>query len=146
MIAGVRKMDRIRIPASVEHLSQVATFITALGSRGHLTSQATYRLRLAADELVTNIAMYAATSPPGEIVLQGDVEDDKVWVAVANEGPRFDPRVMRKDRVPDPARTGQIGGLGLFLVFEAVDEFVYEFTDGVNRSTFSVRRESPPGK
>jgi serine/threonine-protein kinase RsbW len=136
-------MEQLTIPASLTRLGQVAAFITTLGDRGNLTSQAAYRLRLATDEIVTNIMMHTRAD---QICIRGGVAKDKVWVEVANWGPMFDPRVKLKNRIPCSPRGGEIGGLGLFLAFEAVDEFAYEFVDGINKTIFSVRRDPPPGK
>ncbi|MFJ5261666.1 ATP-binding protein [Streptomyces sp. NPDC088387] len=141
---------RIRIPAVLEALDQVAQFVLDLGRRGGLSSSGLYRLRLAADELATNIVMHGYRGAPGEIVVEGAVESQRVWVRFHDDAPPFDPRQgMRAPALDAPLSERQVGGLGVFLACTSVDAFRYELVAGRNVSTLEMQRRpaggGPPG-
>jgi serine/threonine-protein kinase RsbW len=135
-------MDAMRLPAAVTSLEQVADYVRTLAQQGNLQQDACYRLRLAADEIVSNIIMHGYAETPGEIQLSGGVTDEQVWLRIADNSPRFDPHTVRCDPPPAtlPAAERKLGGLGIFLAFNAVDNFDYEFKDGLNINTLRMLR------
>ncbi|MFI7011964.1 ATP-binding protein [Streptomyces sp. NPDC050145] len=132
----------LRIPADLGSLDAVAAFVLALGDRAGLAQSQLYRLRLAADELATNIVMHGYRGAPGEIAVDGGIGDDQVWVRFEDDAPAFDPRQgMQPPALDVPLAERQIGGLGVYLAFTAVDSFEYELVAGRNVSTLVMRRQ-----
>ena len=139
-------MDAIGVPASLSALERVADYVRALAEQGHLPANVAYRLRLAADEIVTNIIMHGYGESSGEIQLSGGVEWDHVWLRVADDAPPFDPRTVHLAPQPGvPFQEMRLGGLGLFLTREAVDGFSYEFSNGRNINTLTISYASYGG-
>ncbi|GAA2420509.1 ATP-binding protein [Streptomyces mauvecolor] len=129
------------VPAALESLDRVAEFVLGVGRAGGLDGGALYRLRLAADELATNIVMHGYRGAPGHLTVSGGVDADRVWVRFEDAAPAFDPR--RGMHAPDlavPLAEREVGGLGVFLALTAVDSFSYELLDGRNVSTLALRR------
>jgi serine/threonine-protein kinase RsbW len=135
-------MDAMRLPASTTSLEQVAEYVRTIARLGNLQQDACYRLRLAADELVSNIIMHGYEEGPGEIELSGGVTDEEVWLRIADGSPQFDPHTVHREPPPAtlPAAERKLGGLGIFLAFSAVDNFEYEFKDGLNINTLRMLR------
>jgi serine/threonine-protein kinase RsbW len=135
-------MDPIRLPASVTSLEQVSDYVRKLARLGNLQADACYRLRLAVDEIVSNIIMHGYKGGPGEIEVSGGVTDEQVWLRIADDSPEFDPNSVRREPPPAtlPATERKLGGLGIFLAFNAVDNFEYKFKDGLNINTFMMLR------
>lgn len=132
-------MDAITVPAALVSLERVAGFVRALARRGNLTENAAYRLRLATDEIVTNIILHGYKESGGEIRVRGGVGGGEVWLRVADTAPPFDPRTVRAEPCPDtPVQDLKPGGLGLYLTRQAVDRFTYEFADGSNINTLTI--------
>jgi anti-sigma regulatory factor (Ser/Thr protein kinase) len=53
----------------------------------------------------------------------------------------FDPQLLtRPEQIDLPLAERPIGGLGVFLAMENVDEFRYEYADNHNRNIFVVNR------
>ncbi|WP_328537669.1 ATP-binding protein [Streptomyces sp. NBC_00344] len=128
--------DTLRIPATIESLDEVAAFVLELGAEAGLPETALYRLRLAADELATNIVMHGYQDRTGEISVAGGIEEDRVWVRFEDDAEAFDPRQgMRPPALDVPLEEREIGGLGVYLAFTAVDSFDYELVSGRNVST-----------
>jgi len=135
-------MDAIRLPASVDSLGQIADFVRTLAQLGNLPHDASYKLRLAADEIVSNIIMHGFKGDIGDIQVNGGVTEDQVWLRIADDAPQFDPHSVNSE--PPPATLApeqrKLGGVGIFLVFDAVDNFEYEFKDGFNINTLRMLR------
>ncbi|XVS60760.1 ATP-binding protein [Actinosynnema sp. CA-299493] len=130
--------DEASTPEGVS--SRVAEFVCGLAEYGGLTREQAYRLRLATDEIATNVLQHGYRGP-GLLDLCGGVEPDRVWVRTEDEAPPFDPR----DHDPGPLLaqdpiTRAAGGLGLVLALESLDEFEYERVGNRNRITMAVRR------
>ncbi|MGI5357425.1 ATP-binding protein [Streptomyces sp. CA-252508] len=141
--SGAAAPDALRIPARLACLDLVAEFVLGLGARAALPESALYRLRLAADELATNIVMHGYRGTAGEISVDGGIDPDQVWVRFEDDAPAFDPRQgMRAPALDVPLAERQIGGLGVFLAFTAVDSFEYELVAGRNVSTLVMRRSA----
>ncbi|MEU6679721.1 ATP-binding protein [Streptomyces sp. NPDC046853] len=138
---GCGRTNALRIPASVESLEPVSAFVLGLGHQARLPESSLYRLRLAADELATNIVMHGYRGEPGEITVDGGIDPGEVWVRFQDDAPAFDPRQgMRAPALDVPLEERPIGGLGVFLAFTAVDTFEYELVAGRNVSTLVMRR------
>ncbi|MDI3418501.1 ATP-binding protein [Streptomyces luteolus] len=142
-LAPRRSPAALRIPAELAVLDQVADFVLRLGHRAGLESNALYRLRLAADELATNIVMHGYRGATGEIAVDGGIDPDQVWVRFEDDAPAFDPREgMRAPALDVPLAEREIGGLGVYLAFTSVDCFAYELVAGRNVSTLVMRRSA----
>ncbi|MFJ5230893.1 ATP-binding protein [Kitasatospora sp. NPDC088391] len=134
----------LAVPAALGSLHQVADFVRGLADRAGLSTEAAYRLRLAADELATNIVVHGYRGAPGPIRLAGHVDGQEVRLRFEDDAPPFDPR--RTALPPDldrPLSERRIGGLGVFLALTSVDCFDYERTDGHNVCTLAVRGAGP---
>jgi serine/threonine-protein kinase RsbW len=132
---------RVRLNADAEVSGSVAEFVAGLAQRAGLTPTRAYRLRLAVDEITTNVVLHGYREGRGAVDLIGGIEEDRVWVRIEDDAPAFDPRTH--DPTPrlaaGPTRCEE-GGLGLFLALSNVDEFAYEHAYGRNRNTLIVRR------
>ena len=127
------KTDEFRIEAKVEKLPDVIAFAT-----GTLTDRCPLRARshveLVAEEIFVNIASYAYPETGGFVTIRrsGGEGPEGLTLAFIDSGIPYDP--LQK---PDPDLTlaledRPIGGLGVFLVKELVDEVHYEYKDGQN--------------
>lgn len=145
-MSAVPVMDAITVPASLASLEEVAGYVRALAEQGNLPARAAYNLRLAVDEIVTNIIMHGYREGPGEIRISGGLKRDHVWLQVADQAPPFDPRTVDSGPQPNtPPMEMQLGGLGLFLALKAVDGFSYEFANGTNINTLTMSSASYGG-
>ncbi|WP_328806529.1 ATP-binding protein [Streptacidiphilus fuscans] len=129
-------MSTLSIAASLDSLDQVAEFVVRLAERAGLPDDACYRLRLAADELATNIVMHGYRGAEGRMAVAGEIGGGRVQVRFEDDAPAFNPRDgMRTPDLKAPLAERGIGGLGVFLALTAVDSFGYERVSGRNVST-----------
>lgn len=127
-------------------LERLADFAVGLGTRGGLEPRGIGHLRLAAEELATNIVVHGyGENAPGSFQVTGGVCADGVWLHLADSGPPFDP--FHDAPEPDletPMEGRRPGGLGLYLVHSVVDEFRYWREDGKNHQVIQVNRPTDP--
>ncbi|MEU6779122.1 ATP-binding protein [Nonomuraea angiospora] len=132
-----------RLKIDVQHVSLpgvVADFIEALADGAGLTSRQAYWLRLATDEITTNIAQHGYRGGAGVVELSGEIEDDRLQVSIEDDAPPFDPAGYDPaPRLALPPALREEGGYGLLLAMGKVDEFRYEYVGGRNRNTLIMR-------
>lgn len=138
-------MPELRVAAKLESLSAIGAFVVDAAKQAGVSDPAAYRLRLAVDELATNVIMHGRPGDHGaseEIRLTAAIDDAALTVALEDHGPEFDPlkHVVPEEEFDMPMEDRTIGGLGVFLAIKGVDEFRYERVGDVNRNVFVVTR------
>lgn len=135
------EVSRVTLRASAAVGQQAGAFICALAEQVGLPHARTYRLRLAADEIVTNIAVHGYRGRPGPVELVAGIDPDAVWLSILDEAPPFDPTTHDPaPRLEAGADHEDEGGFGLFLALRGLDDFRYGRTGGRNENTLIVRR------
>ena len=132
---------QIPLAADFDELSRLAEVVEDFGEANDLPPGAVFKLNLCFDELITNAISYGFDTP-GEASLSVAlaVRDGSVVAVIRDNGRPFDPFTEAPEadtslRVEDRP----IGGLGVLLVRESMDDFSYERRDGVNVVTLSLK-------
>jgi serine/threonine-protein kinase RsbW len=136
-------MDTLIVPGTLESLGLIREYVKAAASEAGLDGKRSYRLQLAVDEVATNIVNhgYLEAGRSGDVWVSADVGLESLTITLEDTAIEFDPRQLaRPDQIDLPLGEKPIGGLGIFLALENVDEFRYEHVDGKNRNVFVVRR------
>jgi sigma-B regulation protein RsbU (phosphoserine phosphatase) len=136
-------MDALTLPGTLDSLRPLGQYVLQAAAAAQLTNQAAYRLRLAVDELATNIIThgYAATGQDGVLDVRAVISEHSLAISLEDTGPAHDPRVVPP--APDlerPLEEREVGGLGAYLIAHGVDELLYQRVGERNRSTCIVRR------
>ena len=86
------------------------------------------------EELFVNIASYAYNPNKGKAWLRIEVSDEPVTVTLTftDQGMQYDPLARQDPDVTLPAEAREIGGLGIFLAKQTMDDVIYEYKDGKN--------------
>ena len=138
-------MDTFVVPGTVESLGPIREFVRSKAAEAGLDKKRAYRLQLAVDEIAANIALhgYEEQGLVGDIEVQAEVGPDRLTITLVDSAIPYDPysRVMPSD-LDAPLQDRAIGGLGVFLAINNVNEFLYRFNDGQNHNIFVVQRES----
>lgn len=141
-------MEPKTFAGTLDSLGLIRTYVTSAAQSAGLDNKATYKLCLAVDEIATNIIVhgYEEAGRSGVVDLQVTMDSTKLTVIIEDDGAPFDPRQSDLPSVDDlstPLEDRRIGGLGVFLAFDGVDEFTYERSGERNRNVFIVNRQSP---
>ena len=132
----------IAIPNDREALPRIVAAVEELVERSGVSPDIAFALDLAIDEIVTNIISYGyPDGGAGTISLAMVVSDEDVRLEISDDAVPFDP--LKQER--DPPLEGSIedrpiGGLGLHLVQNLMDEVSYRRADGRNHLTCVKKR------
>ena len=133
-------MNSVTVPATLDSLGAIAEYVLAAAASAGLDRRASYRLRLAVDEIVTNIIVhgYGDVELSGTLELRADFDERALTVSIEDSGLPYDPRQTPAPDTSLPLEERPIGGLGVYLALKSVDEFLYERVGDRNRSTFKM--------
>jgi serine/threonine-protein kinase RsbW len=139
-------MNPLTLAATLESLDPLVKYVLSAAAEAGLDRKTAYRLRLAVDEIATNIIThgYADAHLDGDVVVCADVGDEQLVITLEDWAPAFDPREQNDpDHLDKPGHERPIGGLGVFLALKSADAFDYEYRDGKNRNVLTMRRPKP---
>lgn len=131
---------KLTIENQIEQLAGVATFVEELGEELGLSVEHVFNFNLVLEEAMTNVIMYAY--PEGEtheIWLTAIEQDGVVTFRVEDEGKAFDPTAVPDADVTLSAEERAIGGLGIFLIRQLMDEVEYQRVNGRNQLTMKKK-------
>ncbi len=111
-----------------------------------VTEQFLYDLQLAVDEACTNIISHGYKGmDPGSIILDLDIDPDRIVVTLTDFGYSFEPSSAPVPDVNAPLEERELGGLGLFLIQQSVDDMDYQVTEDGNKMILKKYLSKPDG-
>ena len=137
-------VNELRVTADVNNLQSVMSFLQTHLDAQDCPRKARMAIELAVEEVFVNIAMYAYVSGNGEVTVRicpsGDGPADEtapegsrgIEVTFIDQGIPYDPLAREDPDVTLPANQRRIGGLGIFLIKQQMDDVTYEHRDGSN--------------
>ena len=140
-------MESKRFAGTLDSLGPIREYVTSGALAAGLKKKATYELALAVDEIATNIILhgYQKAGRSGVLDVLVGSDERQLTVTLEDDGEPFDPLqsiLPENEDLKRPLEERPIGGLGLYLAFQGVDEFRYERTGGRNRNIFIVYLQS----
>lgn len=134
----------LKIPGRHESLAVISAFIWAVAEDAGLDRRRAYRLRLAVDEIASNIIDHGygdETIDTDPIYLWAEISETEVSITIEDNAPPFDPTQQPEpDDLNLPPEEREPGGYGVYLMMRVVDEVRYEYVNGHNVNRLSVRR------
>jgi anti-sigma regulatory factor (Ser/Thr protein kinase) len=131
----------MRIEADVKHLAAIRHFVEEIAQAAGFSAEATGDLMLAVDEAATNVIVHAYKDRPGHIEIEPVLRSDTLEIRVRDRGPRFDPTLVPPPDFSIPLEERALGGLGIYLMRQSVDEVSYRVTpDGANELTLKLKK------
>lgn len=131
--------------ASLDSLEPIRDFVSQTGTAAGLNNKQVYGLCLAIDEIATNIILYGYQGSgitDGVIDVKSIFKEGTLTIILEDSATAFNSLeaiTPNEDELGLPLEERKIGGLGIMLAKESVDEFKYEFKDGKNLNIFSVK-------
>ena len=117
----------------IGELPRVEAFLDGIESEFSIGAVAMNKIRLAVEELVVNVIKYAyPENIDGEIALTASLDGRMLTIEIADCGVPFNPTAVAVPDTNAPLEERPIGGLGIHLAKNMVDEMDYEYRDGYN--------------
>ena len=119
----------------IQQIPTLAEWIEMIG----LPQELNMPINLALEEAVSNVMLYAYPGKSGQVLVecdksqrQGQSQIKSVVFTITDSGVPFDPTQQEDPDVTQSAEERPIGGLGIFLVRQIMDDIRYERKDGKN--------------
>ena len=124
----------------ISEISKLNAFIEDIGNEFSLTPDVVFNLTLVLEEAVVNVINYAYPKEDHEsIYLSAKMQDGSIVFVLSDSGKEFDPTMAPDADVTLSADDRQIGGLGIFLIRQIMNEVRYERIDGKNVLTLEKK-------
>ena len=140
-------MSRIEttIKNSIAEIARVTALIEELASVLNLPASTIWPLNVALDEVLSNIISYGhEDGQEHEILVRVSLEHGLMVAEVEDDGREFDPLAAPSPDIEAPLEERGVGGLGIHIVRNLMDEVTYKRIAGRNRLTLKrtlARRE-----
>jgi serine/threonine-protein kinase RsbW len=120
-------MATLSLFADFGELATIRDFVASAGGELGLAQDLIYDLQLAVDEACANVVKHAYGGQGGEIKVTVESVGDTVQVIIRDWGSAFDPQAVPIPDVSAPLEDRPLGGLGLFLMRQMMDQVRFQF-------------------
>ncbi|MBM3152630.1 MAG: ATP-binding protein [Chloroflexi bacterium] len=129
--ASIFNMRTTVFPARFEYLDEIRRFAAQAAHDAGLDEAEAYAVQLAVDEACSNIIEHAyGAENGGEIECTCNDSGSRLTIILRDHGKPFDPACIPTPNLKAGLEKRQVGGLGLYLIRQLMDEVHYESIDG----------------
>ena len=124
----------------IAEISKLNQFIEELGEEFSLAPDLVFNLTLVMEEAVVNVINYAYPKEEHErIYVSARLNEDSIIMVIADNGKEFDPTLAPEADITLSAEERPIGGLGIYLIRNIMNEVKYERIEGKNILTLEKK-------
>ncbi len=126
---------KIILTNNIEQINSLHDFVDSIGDELNLSPALTLNLNLALEEIVSNVILYAYPSESNEnkIYIEFTRSGDLLKFIVSDYGKPFNPTTKDEPDITLEAVDRPIGGLGIFLVKQIMDDITYYRENNMNK-------------
>ena len=123
--------------AKVSNLYEALGFVDSHLEEAGCPMKAQVQIDTAVEEIFVNVASYAYEDEKGRITLKMKIGEDpkEAVITIIDSGTPYDPLAKEDPDVTLSAEEREIGGLGVYMTKQFMDEVSYERKDGQNMLT-----------
>ena len=130
------------VPAHLDEVPAVVAAVAEAARRAGLAPEVVSYLELAVEEAATNVCQYAYPEAPGDLQVRVQENEAQVTVELIDAGPVFDPLALPLPDTGVRLEERSIGGLGVFLIRQFVDDLHYQRRDARNVLQLVMHKEA----
>ena len=135
----------IRLAADERALEAARAFVLEQVQAEHLPARTTFRIELALEEILVNVTSYAyPPDAPGEVEVGCCTNSGQVCLVIRDAGRPFNPLERTTPDTRQDIEQREVGGLGIFLTREMVDQISYERQNNRNVTSLSITCDASP--
>ena len=136
-------MQALTVRGNLDALEPIRDYVKNVAKKAGLGESAIYKLCLAVDEIATNVVVhgYEEAGLSGDLTVRGDTDGEKLVVQLQDTGKSYDSTkhsVPGADVLSRPLNERPMGGLGIALALDGVDDLQYQATGHGNIHRFIV--------
>ena len=124
--------DEITFDARLENVSIATDFVSKIAHALPFSKKDKYQIDIAVDEIVSNVARYAYDGKIGSVSIKTESDTEGLTITVIDSGIPYNPIEKEDPDVTLSAEERVIGGYGIFIVKNVMDDIKYEYLEGKN--------------
>ena len=120
-------MAHLLVPAKKDLIDSMIDPILDSLKEVEASGKVIYQLHLTLEEIFVNIVNYAYDEEGGNVDISYhlDIENRNVKITITDKGKEFDPLKVEEPSFEGTAKERKIGGLGIYIVKNLVDDIEY---------------------
>ena len=124
----------------ISEIARLNEFVEEMGNEFSLSPEVVFNLTLVIEDAVVNIINYAYPKEDHESIdLSAKLHNDSIMLVLTDTGKEFDPTMAPEADITLSADERPIGGLGIFLIRQIMNEVKYERIEGKNVLTLEKK-------
>ena len=137
-------MQSANIPASMENLPRVMSLTGRFLKEAGCGEDDRRLIEISVEEIFTNIASYAYKTKEGTVWMEWDVRktgetQKEIVIRFQDEGVPYDPFVRKNPDLTLPIEDRPVGGLGVYMVKQFMDDAGHCYENGSNVTVIKKR-------
>jgi amino acid adenylation domain-containing protein len=136
-IDQIMTTNKLILHNDVEQIELLPDYIDRVVKNIGISPSLSMSLNLALEEAVTNVIMYAYGEGDGIVEIAATIDGDQLTFTIKDSGTPFDPTQKEDADITLGFEERSIGGLGIFLVKQIMDQVEYQWVNGYNILTLT---------
>jgi anti-sigma regulatory factor (Ser/Thr protein kinase) len=133
MMAGQEVSKNILINNNLSEIERLSKAVAEFGKKNKLSSEVIYDVRLALEEVVSNIINYGfEDNYEHQISIEMNLQGETLTMKIKDDGKPFNPLEVKNTNLEKPFDEREIGGMGIYIVRKLMDKILYKREEGNN--------------
>ena len=133
-------ISTLRVPAQISNLDKIRDFVERSAEGYHVPEEAVFDVALAVYEAASNVIEHGYRGASGEIEVDIAHNGDSLIIRLRDRAPLFDPTQVPSPDLSLPLERRPIGGLGVYLMMESVDQLEHKPLPGGGNELVFIKR------
>jgi anti-sigma regulatory factor (Ser/Thr protein kinase) len=126
MMVGQEVSKNILINNNLSEIERLSKAVAEFGRKNNLSSEVIYDVRLALEEVVSNIINYGfEDNYEHQISIEMNLQGEILTMKIKDDGKPFNPLEVKNTNLEKPLDEREIGGMGIYIVQQLMDELRY---------------------
>jgi anti-sigma regulatory factor (Ser/Thr protein kinase) len=122
----MRHLSKLELPAKLSNLRKFVELVSKCAEDQGLDSEKVTDIGVATEEALVNICNYAYQGKSGEVKVTCLLDDENRFIVeIEDRGIPFDVKVLESPNLTPDINEREVGGLGVFIIKELMDEVQY---------------------
>lgn len=132
-MAGQEVSKNILINNNLSEIERLSKAVAEFGEKNNLSSEVIYDVRLALEEVVSNIINYGfEDNYEHQISIEMNLQGETLTMKIKDDGKPFNPLEVKSTNLDKPFDEREIGGMGIYIVRKLMDKILYKREEGNN--------------
>jgi serine/threonine-protein kinase RsbW len=122
----------LAVAGRMSDLPEILAFVETACEQSGVHPTLFFDLQLAVEEACTNVIEHAYSGKGGDLAITFETRGRDVVITLRDHGRPFAPQEVVAPDMSLPLTKRRIGGLGMHLMFQLMDEVQFDFAEGAN--------------